>query len=376
MKPTSRYIWEQPDWPAFTFRRAELAEPLSRARLAQGTLQGLAHALGLEHHPEVLQDIWIDEALGTAAIEGEKLNVDAVRSSVLRKMGAGKHSPSPRNVDALIDIMDDATRNHSVTLTHNLLCMWQYNLFPGGRSGLARIESGKYRSHTDPMQIVSGRIGKEVVHYTAPPSANVSKEMSRFLAWFHASRDDGPERMDGLVRAAIAHLWFETMHPFEDGNGRIGRAICDMALAQDAGSASRLVSLSSQLNENRKAYYEQLGAAQRGGLDVTAWVIWFAQQFEGACDKSSAIIRAAVEKTRFWRDAPEMNERQKKIVQKLLDAGAGGFEGGMSAEKYVNITGASKATATRDLTDLAERDVLTIMGQGRGTRYALAYFKR
>ncbi|OGA03123.1 MAG: hypothetical protein A3H35_15980 [Betaproteobacteria bacterium RIFCSPLOWO2_02_FULL_62_17] len=372
MDPTPPYIWAKPGWPVLTFRQEALTGPLSRARFAQGTVLGLAHALGLEHHAEILQDIWVAEAMGTAGIEGEKLDLEAVRSSVLRKMGFGKPGTSPRHVDGLVDVMDDATRNFDSKLTHARLCHWQAALFAGGRSGLARIEVGKYRTHAEPMQIVSGRPGKVKVHYTAPPSVRVRTEMTRFLAWFRDSAPGGKISIDGLVRAAIAHLWFEIIHPFEDGNGRIGRALCDMALAQDANAPSRIVSLSRQLHENRSQYYEQLNAAERGGLDVTDWAVWFADQFEEACKKSAAIIRAAVDKGHFWRAAPEMNERQKKVVQKLLDAGPGGFEGGMSAEKYVNLTGASKATATRDLSDLSEKGVLEIAGQGRGTRYWIA----
>lgn len=368
------YIWAAHGWPALTFRQDILTGPLSRARLAQGTVLGLAHALGLDRHPEIVHDIWVAEAMATAGIEGEKLNLDAVRSSVMRKIGIAHSGASSRLVDGLVDVMDDATRNFSGKLTHARLCNWQAALFPTGRSGLARIELGKYRTQADSMQIVSGRPGKEKVHYVAPPSERVHAEMTRFLAWFRDSAPDGKIDVDGLVRAAVAHLWFESIHPFEDGNGRIGRAVCDMALAQDAKAPSRLYSLSRQLHESRSHYYDRLNAAQCGGLDVTDWIVWFAGQFEEACNKSAAIIRAAVDKGHFWQSAPEMNERQKKVVQKLLDAGAGGFEGGMSAAKYGNITGASKATATRDLADLAEKGVLEITGQGRGTRYLLARF--
>lgn len=377
LMPTSTlpYIWARPGWPAFTFRHDALAAPLSRARLAQGTLLGMAHALGLNNHPEIVHGIWVDEAMATAGIEGEKLNLEAVRSSVMRKLGYAKPGASTRHVDGLVDVMDDATRNISKKLTHARLCGWQAALFPGlttmRYSGLARIETGKYRTHEDPMQIVSGRPGREKVHYVAPPSIRVQAEMTRLLAWFNGSAPGGGIAVDGLVRAGLAHLWFETIHPFEDGNGRIGRALADMALAQDANAAVRLYSLSRRLHENRAQYYDALNAAQCGALDVTDWVVWFAAQFEAACDQSAAIVRAAVDKAHFWRAAPAMNERQKKVMQKLLDAGPGGFAGGMSAEKYVNITRASKATATRDLTDLAERGVLTVTGQGRGTRYAL-----
>ena len=363
------YIWTQTDWPDFVVRQAALTGPLARARLAQGIVLGLSRAIGLSRHPEILHDIWVGEAMATAGIEGEKLNLDAVRSSVLRRLGMARHGTSSRQVDGLVDVMDDAMRNFAAALTHERLYAWQAALFPSGRSGLARIEVGKYRTHADPMQIVSGRQGKEKVHYVAPASKQVRAEMKRFLDWFRDSAPGGAIAIDGLVRAAIAHLWFESIHPFEDGNGRIGRAICDLALAQDRKVPTRLYSLSRQLHENRAQYYDRLNAAQCGDMDATAWVAWFTGQFEAACGKSAAIIQAALDKARFWQSAPTMNERQKKAVQKLLDAGPDGFEGGMSAEKYVNLTGTSKATATRDLTDLADRGVLRKTGQGRGTRY-------
>ena len=367
----SPYIWVAPGWPALTFRQDALTGPLSRARLAQGTLSGLAQAIGLQSHPEILHDIWVGEAMATAGIEGEILNLDAVRSSVMRKIGIAGHAASPRHVDGLVNVMDDAARNFNGKLTHARLCIWQAALFPSGRSGLSRIEVGKYRTDPDPMRIVSGPPGREKVHYIAPPSARVRAEMTHLIAWFRDSAPGGKIGIDGVSRAGIAHLWFESIHPFQDGNGRVGRALCDLALAQDANSPSRLYSLSRQLHENRSQYYDQLNAAQRGGLDVTDWVVWFAAQFEEACRKSAVIIRAAVDKGHFWRAAPEMNERQRKAVQKLLDAWPKEFAGGMSADKYCNITGASKATATRDLADLAEKGVLKIAGRGRATRYAL-----
>ena len=367
----SHYIWARPGWPVFSFRQEALTGPLSRARLAQGTVLGLAQAIGLVDHPGILEDIWVGEALATAGIEGEKLHLDQVRSSVMRKMGVARHGTSSRDVDGLVDVMDDAASNFSAGLTHARLHRWQAALFPTGRSGLARIEVGKYRGHADPMRIVSGRAGWESVHYVAPPSENVRAEMTRLLAWFKDSAPRGRVAIDGLVRAAVAHFWFESIHPFEDGNGRVGRALCDLALAQDASSPSRLYSLSRQLHENRTEYYAQLNAAQCGDTDLTQWVVWFVGQFDAACQKSATIIRAAVDKAHFWQAAPEMNPRQKKVVQKLLDAGPGGFEGGMSAEKYCNLTGASKATATRDLADLADMGVLEITGRGRGTRYGL-----
>ncbi len=367
----SRYIWAQPGWPAFRYRQEALAGALGNARLAQGTVLGLAHAIGLSSHPGILEDIWVGEAMATAGIEGEKLNLDQVRSSVMRKIGLARHGASARAVDGLVDVMDDAARNFTARLTHARLGKWQAALFPTGRSGLVRIEVGSYRTDAQPMRIVSGRAGREKVHYVAPASEKVQDEMTRLLAWFRDSAPGGKVKIDGLVRAALAHLWFETIHPFEDGNGRVGRAVCDLALAQDANTSSRLYSLSRQLHESRSQYYDQLNAAQCGGMDVTDWVVWFLGQFEEACRKSAVIIRAAVDKGHFWRAAPEMSERQKKAVQRLLDAGIDGFEGGMSAEKYCNLTGASKATATRDLADLAKKGVLEVIGRGRGTRYGL-----
>lgn len=367
----SPYIWAKPGWPAFNVHQDALTGPLSRARLAQGTLLGLAHAIGLAGNPEILEDIWVVEAMSTAGIEGEKLNLDQVRSSVMRKLGTGGRGASSSEVDGLIAIMDDAAREFGGELTHARLCHWQAALFPTGRSGLMRIEVGDYRSHVDPMRIVSGSAGRETVHYIAPPSNRVRDEMTRLLVWFKESASGGTIAIDGLVRAAISHLWFESIHPFEDGNGRLGRALCDLALAQDANSPHRLYSLSKQLLENRTEYYDQLNAAQRGDTDATAWVVWFLGQIEVACQRSAAIVRVAVDKAHFWRAAPEMNARQKKAVEKLLDAGPGGFEGGMSAAKYCNFTGTSKATATRDLAELAEKGVLEVIGRGRGTRYGL-----
>lgn len=369
--PAPAYIWTHPDWPRLTCGADAVAARFAAARLAQGTVLGMAHGIGVERHPGILRDIWAGEVMATAGIEGEPLNLDSVRSSVVRKIGMPGHGASPRHVDGLVDTMDDASRNVAAPLTHARLFSWQAALFPTGRSGLAAIATGSYRSHEDSMQIVSGRPGKQRVHYVAPPSRQVRAEMKRFLAWFADSAPGGKIAIEGPVRAAIAHLWFETIHPFEDGNGRIGRAICDIALAQEHGSPVRIYSLATRLHQSRAQYYDQLNAAQCGGLDVTDWVLWFVGQFEEACRASEAIIRAAVHKARFWEQAPAMSLRQAKAVQKLLDAGAEGFVGGMSAEKYVNLTGASKATATRDLTDLTAGGVLTKTGQGRATRYWL-----
>ena len=249
---------------------------------------------------------------------------------------------------------------------------------------LRRIAVGRYRDHTDAMQIVSGRLGREIVHYEAPPSAQVPHEMAQFLAWFARapSVPDAGHGLHGLARAALAHLWFETIHPFEDGNGRLGRAIVDMALAQDMGAAVRVFGMARQMMTTRAAYYDALNFAQRNTsgavLDVTPWVRWFVQAFTQGCITSQAVVKQALEKAEFRQRAAVcgVNVRQAKVLDRLLEAGNStlgeGFLGGMTSDKYCKLTGASKATATRDLTDLAEKGLLRIEGVGKATRYAIA----
>lgn len=375
-RPT--YLWQQPGWPHLQADAAALAGALQLARQRQGEALGMAQALGVPSIDAVLQDVWVQEAAATAAIEGEQLDLAAVRSSVMRRLGqGGAAGPVSRSVDGLVEVMQDALAGFDRPLDAGRLCRWQSALFPGGTSGIRRIAVGRYRDHADPMQIVSGRPGHEVAHYTAAASADVPKEMTRFLTWFEATRPDrgtassGSPAPDGLTRAAMAHLWFEAIHPFEDGNGRIGRAIADMALAQDLGAPTRLYSLSAQLLASRGAYYDALSQAQKGAPDVTAWVRWFTDALAQACTRTAQIMLSALQKQRFWaaHAATPLNERQRKVVQKLLDAGDGGFLGGLNAEKYIKITGASKATATRDLTALLQHGLLRVQGVGKATRY-------
>jgi Fic family protein len=352
----------------------------------------LLEAIGLQAGQEVARELWVQEAMATAAIEGEKLDLEAVRSSVAHRLGLADLPTADRYVDGLVQVMADATEQYKVPLTEERLCLWQAALFPGGSANLRRIAVGRYRDHADAMQIVSGRLGREVVHYEAPPSAQVPQEMARFLAWFalstsapHAQSNlaaDQSPGLHGLARAALAHLWFETIHPFEDGNGRLGRAIVDMALAQDMGAAVRVFGMARQMMSARAAYYDALKVAQRssGGaaLDVTPWVQWFVQAFTQGCIASQAVVKQALEKAEFRQRAATagVNARQSKVLNRLLEAGhsalGGGFLGGLTSEKYCKLTGASKATATRDLIDLAAKRLLRIEGAGKATRYAIA----
>jgi Fic family protein len=369
------YIWQLRGWPKLHVQESALAEKIALARQEQGKVIGLARAIGMPEMDQVIRDIWVDEAIATAAIEGEKLDLASVRSSVMRRLGMSKdmRASSSRIVDGLLDVMQDATASHHHALDDDRLFRWQAALFPAGTSGIHRIAVGKYRDSTEPMQIVSGPIERPTVHYEAPPSKNVPKEMRQFLQWFAKTspRSDSKVKIDGVVRAALAHLWFETIHPFEDGNGRVGRAIVDMALAQDTAAPQRLYSMSGQLMRERDDYYRHLGKAQHGTLDVTSWILWFLTQFRLASIASQNVISGAIEKNRFWavHAATAINDRQRKVLMLLLDAGSGGFRGGMSAAKYVGVTRTSKTTATRDLAELEREGLVVATGQGRATRY-------
>ena len=373
------YIWQHTGWPTLVFDAGAVAHDLDVAHLQMGRVLGLLDAIGLTDSQEITRELWVQEAIATAAIEGEKLDLTAVRSSVAHRLGLVDAPTRDRQADGLVAVMQDATRGNESVLDSDRLCRWQSALFPGGTSGLRRIAVGRYRDHADPMQIVSGRQGHEVVHYTAPASDRVATEMARFLAWFEATRptSNAAPRLNGLARAALAHLWFESIHPFEDGNGRLGRAIVDLALAQAVGPTARLLGMSRQLLAVRVAYYDALNRAQSGALDVTPWVQWFVQALTQACIQSQAVVKQALDKASLRQRATSLavNERQSKVLNRLLEAGSselgGGFLGGMTAEKYSQITGSSKATATRDLAALLRHGLLKVEGVGKATRYAV-----
>jgi len=389
-----RYIWQHRAWPHLTFDTAALAAALDHARLEQGRLLGLLSAIGLEQGNAVQRELWVQDALATTALEGEQLNLESVRSSVAHRLGLADAPSHDRSVDGLIQVMQDALTNPGEALDLDRLCRWQSALFPGGTSGITRIAVGRVRDHADAMQIVSGALGREVVHYEAPPSTQVLENMARLLAWFDSTQPgDSAPAMNGMVRAALVHLWFESIHPFEDGNGRLGRALADMALAQDMQARDpqskpaliRVYGMARQMLKTRAAYYDELNHAQRlrtispdaAAIDVTRWVLWFVQTFTRACVASQSVVLDATEKAQFRVRAAQrsVNPRQSKVLERLLEAGharsGGGFLGGMTNEKYARMTHTSKATATRDLRDLLTKGLLRVEGVGKATRYAV-----
>ncbi|MCM2311706.1 MAG: Fic family protein [Steroidobacteraceae bacterium] len=373
MSPRS-WIWNSPTWPRLTYDAERLAGPLRAARMEIGRLLGRAEAITTGDLSLVQRDVWSGEAVATSAIEGESVNFASVRSSVARRLGLTPDTltPAARSVEGLLDVMENATAEWDADLTHERLCQWQASLFPAGGSVLRTVEVGRYRTHTDPMQIVSGPVGRETVHYEAPPSAAVRAEMQNFLDWFNGTRGG---TLDGILRAALAHVWFESIHPFADGNGRVGRAIVDLALAQDLRQPTRLHGVAAEMQRRQAEYYDELNRAQRGTGEVTPWLAWFTHAVTQACRAASLLIEESLARGRFWvvhRDIP-LNERQRKVVNRMLEAGPGRFTGGLTQRKYVGMTGTSRATAIRDIGGLVSAGLL-VPGQaaGRSTYYDLA----
>ncbi len=364
------WIWQRPDWPEFHWDSARLARPLAAARRAQGELTGMARFLDPDSDLHAQLEVLTSEGVATSAIEGERFDPDALRSSLARRLGlptAGLPAP-PRSMEGLVDVLLDATQRLEKPLTKRMLAGWQAALFPTGRSGLTEIRVGVLRG-ASPMRIVSGPIGRQRVHYEAPPRRGLERELKRLLTWFNRPLADA----DGLLRAGVAHAWFELIHPFEDGNGRVGRALLDRALAQDENRSSRLYSLSARFMAVRNEYYEALQELSRGDLDATAWLNWFLEQVVAACGASAGTVEGVLRKARFWvRHAhTALNERQRKVLNTLLDAGISGLVGGMTNKKYAHLTHVSPATAQRDLAELAKLGVLRAQGAGRSVRYEL-----
>lgn len=364
-----RYIWQAADWPGWRYDMAALAVPLAAASQAQGRLLGRLADIGLGLRDQASLTTLTDDVVKTSAIEGDVLDVDSVRSSIARRLGLdiGVLAPVDRHVEGVVEMALDATGHAAEPLSAERLFGWHAALFPTGHSGLVRIKIGQWRDDaTGPMQVVSGPHQRQRVHYQAPPADRLQEEMQRFLDWANA---DSGEPL--LVKAALAHLWFVTVHPFEDGNGRIARAIGDLFLTRADGNAQRFYSLSAQIQRSRKHYYEALEQAQKNTLDVTAWLAWFLDTLRQAIDSAQSTLDAVLYKARFWHRwaGTPMNARQAKLIDRLL----GGFEGQLTTGKWSRIAKCSADTALRDINELVALGLLQkTEGRGRSTGYELA----
>lgn len=365
----SKYIWQHSEWPNWTFDLVALAPLLSKVNLERGRLLGAIQALGFKSAEEASLRVLTNEVVKSSEIEGEKLNADAVRSSIARRLGLsiGGLVPSDQHVDGVVEMLIDATRNHIKPLTEERLFDWHAALFPTGRSGMHKITVAAYRNDEDgPMQVVSGGIGREKVHYEAPPAHVIPSEMQIFLDWSNHT-----QALDPLLKAGLSHLWFVTLHPFDDGNGRIGRAVGDMALSRADQSSQRFYSLSGQLHREREAYYDHLEQAQKGTLDVTAWLNWFLECLLRAVLHAHDELKGALHLANISQRAPHgaFNQRQMMMLYKLTHE----FEGKLTSGKWAKLTKCSTDTALRDMNELVEMRVLIKVGDSkRATHYVLS----
>ena len=363
-----RYIWQQPDWPLWRHDALTLAPLLTEAHRTQGHLLGRMQSLVLGLREQATLQVLTEDVVKTSAIEGELLNPDAVRSSIARRLGIeiGALAPADRSVEGIVDVVLDATGHYHLPLTSARLFGWHAALFPTGYSGLAKISTGAWRDDADgPMQVVSGPVTRRKVHFEAPPARNVARAMAALMKWFNA-----PPQTDPLIKAGLAHLWLVTVHPFDDGNGRIGRAVGDMALARAEQSSQRFYSLAAQIGRERTDYYDMLERTQKGSLDVTAWLVWFLGCLLRAMQGADATLAAVLGKARFWQHwaGTAFNERQIKLLNRLLD----GFDGKLTSSKWAAIAKCSPDTALRDITELMARSVLKKPDSGgRSTSYEL-----
>jgi Fic family protein len=363
-----RYIWQEPAWPTLRVSLERLLPLIELVRRKQGAFQEVLAFSDSALCQEALVEATAASVVQTSAIEGEELDWDAVRSSVARRLGVDRGAlVQDDKTEGVVTMTLDATKNYDQPLTKGRLFRWHADLFPkilGQRDPNLVVGSWR-RAGGDPMQVVSGPRARERVHFEAPPAQDVAGEMEHFLVWFNDSRG----RENGLVRAALAHLHFVTIHPFEDGNGRVGRAIADMALAQDEDSPDRFYSMSAQIHRERKVYYEMLERTQTSGLDVTDWAEWFISCLARAIDSSQQVAERTRQASAFWNAhaAVDLNERQRAVLHRLL----GNFDGDVNLRKYIAISGAPRATAQRDLSGLVDLGILVLAGAGKATRYLL-----
>ena len=361
------YIWQQPTWTEFKWDNERLITLLSEVRNLEGRIMGLMQGVGFNVQNATSLDVMVEDVLRSSEIEGELLNADRVRSSIARHLGLNTEGlPEPDHyTEGVVQVMLDAVRNSNEPLTHERLFNWHAALFPTGRSGMYPITVAAYRVGIEPMQVVSGAMGREKVHYEAPPSDVVPSMMDEFLDWVN-----GEQNIDPILKAAIAHLWFVAIHPFDDGNGRITRTITDMLLAKADGMPHRFYSMSAEILRDRKGYYDALEKTTTGTMDITVWIEWFLQTLRSAILSSEATVKRVVAKSSFWQRNREvaMNDRQVKVINMLWD----GFEGKLNTSKWAKITKTSQATALRDISDLVDKGVLVVANEGgRSTNYLL-----
>ncbi len=363
------YIWQADDWPRWRYDLAALAAPLAEASGAQGFLMGRLADVGLILRARASLSALTEDVVKTSEIEGERLDVEAVRSSIARRLGVdiGALAPADRQVEGVVDMVLDATVHSAAPITRERLFGWHAALFPTGYSGFRKMEAGRWRDDaTGPMQVVSGPMGRPRVHYEAPPAPCLEIETGRFLEWVNGHSGEPP-----LIKAGLAHLWFVTLHPFDDGNGRISRAVGDLLLARADGSPQRFYSLSAQIQRDRKAYYDILERTQKGTLDVTDWLAWLLGALRRAVEQAQRNLAAVLAKARFWQRLAGMplNDRQVKLLTRLLD----GFEGKLTTSKWATIVKCSPDTALRDINELLGHGVLRKSAAGgRSTCYELS----
>ena len=362
------YLWQANDWPDWRYDLAKLARPLAEVSRAQGLLMGRLADVGMALRDQASLSALTEDVVKTSEIEGEQLSVESVRSSIARRLGVdiGALAPADRNVEGVVEMVLDATTRCDVPLTAERLFGWHAALFPTGYSGLARISVGTWRDDaTGPMQVVSGPVHRQRVHYQAPPAEHLAAEADRFLHWANAETTE-----PSLIKAGLAHLWFVTLHPFDDGNGRIARAVGDLFLARADGSPQRFYSLSAQIQRERKAYYDVLETTQKGSLDVTDWLSWFLGTLQRALDSAQITLDGVLVKARFWQRwaTTPLNERQLKLLNRLLD----GFDGKLTSSKWAAIAKCSPDTALRDIRELLHLGALRKSASGgRSTSYEL-----
>ena len=364
------YIHMRQDWPDFRWDETQFSPRLAEVRHTQGRLLGRMEGLGFQLRGEADLAVMTAEVVKSSAIEGERLDERQVRSSLARRLGidVGGTPPVSRAVEGIVDMMLDATRNYNDPLSSDRLFGWHAALFPTGRSGMRRITVGAWRPpEAGPMQVVSGPLGREKVHYEAPEAERLPDEMKAFLRWFNSKPETDP-----VAKAALAHFWFVTIHPFEDGNGRIARAIADMALARSDGMAQRFYSMSAQIEAERKDYYRVIERSQKSDLDATDWLVWFVACMDRSLMRAEETLSAVLLKARVWQRVGDgrVNDRQRKVINRLLD----GFEGKLTSSKYAKLTHCSSDTALRDIRELLDRGVLLRNpGGGRSVSYRLVH---